>query len=105
MCARRRRRARVSIFGGKQPCQQQEMSMATRDELFPSKYLSVSDLGGKELTLKIAEANVETLKALDGRESTKIHPGQFSVSASPVMSHTESKLVRLSGSRFLNPRK
>jgi hypothetical protein len=46
--------------------------MPTLEEVFPSKYLKASDLGGKSRTLKIAEANMETLKTLDGRESTKV---------------------------------
>jgi hypothetical protein len=45
--------------------------MATRDELVQSKYMKASDLGGREVAVKIREAVVETLKTLDGRENTK----------------------------------
>jgi hypothetical protein len=43
-----------------------------KSDVFPSKYLSAADLGGKELTLKITEAELTTLKTLDGRENQKI---------------------------------
>ena len=45
--------------------------MATRDELVQSKYMKAADLGGKEITVKIRESIVETLKTLDGKENTK----------------------------------
>jgi len=46
--------------------------MVTKADVFPSKYLSAADLGGKELTVKIAEAELETLKTLDGKENRKV---------------------------------
>jgi hypothetical protein len=45
--------------------------MATRDELVQSKYMKASDLGGKEVTVKIRSSEIETLKTLDGKENTK----------------------------------
>jgi hypothetical protein len=45
--------------------------MPTRDEVFPSKYLKAADLNGKPVVLTIIEAPTETLKSLDGKESTK----------------------------------
>jgi hypothetical protein len=45
--------------------------MATRDELVQSEYMKAADLGGKEITVKIRETIIETLKTLDGRENTK----------------------------------
>jgi hypothetical protein len=46
-------------------------TMATRDEIFPSKYLKVADLKGKPFVVTITSADTETLKAPDGKESTK----------------------------------
>jgi hypothetical protein len=46
-------------------------AMATRDELVQSKYMKAADLGGKEVTVKIREAIIDTLKTLDGKEQTK----------------------------------
>jgi hypothetical protein len=50
---------------------EKDQHMATRDELVQSKYMKCSDLGGKEVTVKIRLSNVEVLKTLDGRENTK----------------------------------
>jgi hypothetical protein len=55
-----------------EPAQEQKLVMVTKNDVFPSKYLSAADLGGKELTLKIAEAELETLKTLDGKENQKV---------------------------------
>ena len=45
--------------------------MATRDEVFPSKYLKAADLGGKPITVLIERADEETLKTPEGREDVK----------------------------------
>ncbi len=45
--------------------------MATRDDVFPSKYLKASDLKGKSITLTISSAPLETLKSPDGGEQLK----------------------------------
>ena len=45
--------------------------MATRDEVFPSKYLKAADLGGKPITVVIERADEETLKTPEGREDVK----------------------------------
>jgi hypothetical protein len=45
--------------------------MAKRDEVFPSKYLKASDLNGKPITVTIENADLETLKSLEGKEQTK----------------------------------
>lgn len=45
--------------------------MATRDDVFPSKYLKAADLGGKPLVVTIVSAPLETLKGAEGREQTK----------------------------------
>ena len=43
-----------------------------KEDVFPSKYFKAADLGGKPLTVTIASAPYETLKAPDGREQNKI---------------------------------
>jgi hypothetical protein len=45
--------------------------MATRDEMFPSKYLTASDLKGKPITVAIASADSEVLTSRDGKEERK----------------------------------
>jgi hypothetical protein len=45
--------------------------MATRDEIFPSKYLKAADLKGKPTVVVITSATTEVLKAPDGKEATK----------------------------------
>ena len=45
--------------------------MATRDEVFPSKYLKAADLGGKPITVTIESAPLETLKNPEGKEQLK----------------------------------
>ena len=45
--------------------------MAKRDEVFPSKYLTASDLKGKPVTVTIQSATIETLRTLEGKEQTK----------------------------------
>jgi hypothetical protein len=45
--------------------------MATKDELFPSKYLKAADLVGKPWVLKIKAAPVEALKDMRGGDSRK----------------------------------
>src|SRR5262245_19144716 len=48
--------------------------MATRDELFPSKYLKAADLKGKPLVVEIAEAPTEVFKTDRGEErKTVLH--------------------------------
>jgi len=42
-----------------------------RDEVFPSKYLKASDLGGKPLTVVIEKAPLEVLKSPEGKEEAK----------------------------------
>jgi hypothetical protein len=49
-----------------------EPEMATRDELFPSKYLKCEDLKGKPRVVQIEDAPVEPLKNNKGEEQTKI---------------------------------
>ena len=53
------------------PCNSQGHTMATRDEVFPSKYLKAADLGGKPITVLIERADEETLKTPEGREDVK----------------------------------
>ena len=45
--------------------------MAKRDEVFPSKYLTASDLNGKPVTVTIESATLETLTTLEGKAQTK----------------------------------
>src|SRR5262245_9161255 len=45
--------------------------MATRDEVFPSRFLKHSDLNGKPLTLTIKSAPTEPLKGVNGEEQDK----------------------------------
>ena len=45
--------------------------MAKRDDVFPSKYMKASDLGGEPLTVTIVSAPLETLKNPEGKEQTK----------------------------------
>lgn len=45
--------------------------MATRDDVFPSKYLKAADLGGKPITVTIESAPLETLKNPEGKEQLK----------------------------------
>ena len=45
--------------------------MATRDEVFPSKYLKAADLNGKPVTVTIEGAPLETLKNPEGKEQIK----------------------------------
>jgi hypothetical protein len=45
--------------------------MAKRDDVFPSHYLKVTDLGGKAFVVTITAAPLETLKGTDGKEQTK----------------------------------
>jgi hypothetical protein len=45
--------------------------MATREELFPSKYLKAADLKGKAVVVNIASAPIETLKTPNGSEERK----------------------------------
>jgi hypothetical protein len=45
--------------------------MAKRDEVFPSKYLTASDLKGKPVTVTIESATLEPLRTLEGKEQTK----------------------------------
>ena len=45
--------------------------MATRNDVFPSKYLKASDLDGTPLTVTIVSAPLETLKNPEGKEQTK----------------------------------
>ena len=45
--------------------------MAKRDEVFPSKYLTASDLKGKPVTVTIESATLDTLKTREGKEQTK----------------------------------
>jgi hypothetical protein len=53
-------------------CQlQRKCTMATRDEIFPSKYLKAADLKGKPIVVAIASATTETLKSPEGTEATK----------------------------------
>jgi hypothetical protein len=40
-------------------------------DVFPSKYLNVSDLNGKAVTVTIERASLETLKNADGKEQAK----------------------------------
>lgn len=41
-------------------------------EAFPSKYLSASDLGGKNARVTIAEIQMEELQARDGKKESKM---------------------------------
>lgn len=45
--------------------------MATRNDVFPSKYLKAGDLDGTPLTVTIVSAPLETLKNPEGKEQTK----------------------------------
>ena len=45
--------------------------MATRDDVFPSKYLRHADLKGKPVTVTIESATLETLRNHDGKEQPK----------------------------------
>ena len=45
--------------------------MATRDEMFPSKYLKESDLKGKPATVVIESATTEVLTSKNGKEEAK----------------------------------
>ena len=45
--------------------------MATRDEVFPSKYLKAADLSGRPTTVTIDAAPLETLKNPEGKEQVK----------------------------------
>jgi hypothetical protein len=45
--------------------------MATREEMFPSKYLKAPDLKGKAVVVTIASAPIETLKTPNGTEERK----------------------------------
>jgi hypothetical protein len=45
--------------------------MATRDEVFPSKYLKAADLNGKPVVVTIEGAPLETLKSPEGKEQVK----------------------------------
>jgi hypothetical protein len=49
-----------------------EAAMATRDEIFPSKFLKCEDLKGKPRVVQIEDAPVETLKNSKGEEQSKI---------------------------------
>jgi hypothetical protein len=46
--------------------------MATRDQMFPSRFLKAPDLKGKPSVVEIASAEQETLKNPQGQEQTKI---------------------------------
>jgi hypothetical protein len=47
--------------------------MPTIDDLFPSKFMKVLDLGGKaEVVVIIRDCNVEVLETTDGRKNTKM---------------------------------
>jgi hypothetical protein len=43
-----------------------------REEVFPSKYLKASDLGGKPVVVTIKDARFEILKGTDGKEQGKV---------------------------------
>jgi hypothetical protein len=43
-----------------------------RDDLFPSKYLKASDLGGKPIVVEIATTGVEDLKDISGKTNSKL---------------------------------
>src|SRR3954465_447059 len=43
-----------------------------RDDLFPSKYLRASDLGGKPTVVEISSTSLEDLKAMDGKTNSKL---------------------------------
>jgi hypothetical protein len=47
------------------------MTMAKRDDVFPSKFLRAADLSGKPITVTIESAPLETLKSPEGKEQTK----------------------------------
>jgi hypothetical protein len=49
-----------------------EAAMATREEIFPSKFLKCEDLKGKPRVVQIEDAPVETLKNNKGEEQSKI---------------------------------
>ena len=46
--------------------------MATRDEMFPSRFLKAPDLNGKPLVVTIASADRETMKDTSGKEKEKL---------------------------------
>src|SRR5262245_30959292 len=46
--------------------------MATKDEIFPSKFLKAADLDGKPLVVTIASAVTETLKSPEGISQLKV---------------------------------
>jgi hypothetical protein len=46
--------------------------MATKSEVFPSKFLKAADLNGKPLVVTIASAATETLKSPEGVEQLKV---------------------------------
>jgi hypothetical protein len=46
--------------------------MATRDELFPSRFIKASDLNGKPMIVTITSADRETLKDTSGKEKEKL---------------------------------
>ena len=43
-----------------------------KDDVFPSRFLKASDLGGKAIVVTIASAVLETLKSTEGKEQSKI---------------------------------
>jgi hypothetical protein len=47
------------------------MTMVTRSEVFPSRFLKSEDLRGRPCVVQIKDAPQETLKAPDGREQAK----------------------------------
>jgi hypothetical protein len=50
----------------------QETDMATRNEIFPSKYLKASDLAGKPLEVEIKDAPTETLGSGNDAETKTV---------------------------------
>jgi hypothetical protein len=46
--------------------------MPTRDEIFPSKYLKASDLGGEAVVATIISAEPQILKNPEGEETRKV---------------------------------
>jgi hypothetical protein len=49
--------------------------MATRDEMFPSRFIKCSDLNGKPMAVTIAATDRETLRDASGKEREKLVVG------------------------------
>jgi hypothetical protein len=49
-----------------------ELKMATRDEMFPSRFAKAPDLNGKPLGVTITGADRETMKDTSGKEKEKL---------------------------------